>query len=91
MHPRLPVLAVLVGLLVPGACAAQSMARSVPPADTSATPLSPPSKPVALQALSANTLGAWAGGSFSTGDLIGNIQRAQMGLVGLRYHRLLIP
>ena len=67
------------------------MARSVPPADTSATPLSPPSEPVALQALSANTLGAWAGGSFSTGDLIGNIQRAQMGLVGLRYHRLLIP
>ncbi|PSQ98558.1 MAG: hypothetical protein BRD53_02125, partial [Bacteroidetes bacterium SW_7_64_58] len=67
------------------------MARSVPPADTSATPPSPPSKPVALQALSANTLSAWAGGSFSTGDLIGNIQRAQMGLVGLRYHRLLIP
>ena len=67
------------------------MARSAPLADTSAPTQSPPSKPVALQALSANTVSAWAGGSFATGGPIGNIQRARVGLVGLRYHRLLLP
>lgn len=67
------------------------MARTASPTDTSTTTPSPPSKPVALQALSANTLSAWVGGSVATGGPIGNIPRAQVGLVGLRYHRLLIP
>ncbi|WP_263785413.1 acyloxyacyl hydrolase [Salinibacter grassmerensis] len=40
---------------------------------------------------STNAIGVWAGGSFATGRLIGNIRRARMGLIGLRYHRLLAP
>ena len=40
---------------------------------------------------STNAVGVWAGGSFATGRLIGNIRRARVGLVGLRYHRLLAP
>lgn len=42
-------------------------------------------------ALSTNAVGGWVGGSFATGRLIGNIRRARVGLVGLRYHRLLAP
>ncbi|WP_157942141.1 acyloxyacyl hydrolase [Salinibacter altiplanensis] len=38
-----------------------------------------------------NAVGAWVGGSFATGRLIGNIQGAHLGLLGLRYHRLLVP
>jgi len=40
---------------------------------------------------STNAVGVWAGGSFATGRLIGNIRRANVGLIGLRYHRLLAP
>ena len=40
---------------------------------------------------STNAVGVWAAGSFATGRLIGNIRRARVGLVGLRYHRLLAP
>ncbi len=36
-------------------------------------------------------MSVWAGGSFATGGLIGNIQRARVGLLGIRYHRLLAP
>ncbi len=36
-------------------------------------------------------MSVWAGGSFSNGGLIGNIQHARVGLIGLRYHRLLVP
>ena len=36
-------------------------------------------------------MSVWAGGSFSNGDLIGNIQHARIGLIGLRYERLLLP
>jgi hypothetical protein len=46
---------------------------------------------MALQALSANTLSVWGGGSFATGGPIGNIQQAQLGILGLRYERLLLP
>lgn len=46
---------------------------------------------MALQALSANTLSVEAGGSFATGGPIGNIQQAQLGVLGLRYERLLLP
>lgn len=46
---------------------------------------------MALQALSANTVSAWGGGSFATGGPIGNIQQAQLGILGLRYERLLLP
>ena len=91
MHAHLPVLAVLVGLLVPEPCAAQPTARAASPLDTSTTPQSATSRPVPLQALSTNTLSAWGGGSVTTVELIGNIQQAQLGMIGLRYHRLLVP
>jgi hypothetical protein len=40
---------------------------------------------------STNALGLWVGGSFASGGPIGNIQPAKVGLLGLRYHRLLAP
>lgn len=43
------------------------------------------------QTFSANAVSAWAGGSFATGGLIGNIPNAHLGLVGIRYQRLLAP
>jgi hypothetical protein len=46
---------------------------------------------VPLQALAANALSAWGGGSFATGNLIGNIRDGQVGMIGLRYQRLLLP
>lgn len=77
LSARLPVLAVLASLILAGPCAAQS----APPRTQSTT----------LQARSTNALGLWVGGSLSNGGLIGNIRRAHVGLVGLRYHRLLTP
>lgn len=47
--------------------------------------------PPSMSAPSTNAVSVWAGGSFATGRLIGNIRRARVGLVGLRYHRLLAP
>ena len=47
--------------------------------------------PPSTSAPSTNAVSVWAGGSFATGRLIGNIRRARVGLVGLRYHRLLAP
>lgn len=91
LHARLPVFTVLVGLLASGSCAAQPTARTASPPDTSTTAQSATSRPVPLQALSTNTLSAWGGGSVTTVDLIGNIQQAQLGMIGLRYHRLLVP
>lgn len=91
LHARLPVLAVLVGLLAPGPCAAQPTVRAAPSTDTSTTAQSTTPRPVPLRALSTNTLSVWGGGSVTTADLIGNIQRAQVGIIGLRYHRLLVP
>lgn len=46
---------------------------------------------MALQALSTNRLSVWGGRSFATGGPIGNIQQAQLGMLGLRYERLLLP
>jgi len=91
LRSRLPVLAVLAVLLVPGPCVAQSTVRPAPSPDTSTTAPSAPVKPVPLQALSANSLSAWGGGSFAPATLIGNISRARVGMIGLRYHRLLVP
>lgn len=61
------------------------------PPDTSAAVPSASSAPVALRALSANTLSVWGGGSFATVTLLGNVQQAQLGLLGLRYGRRLLP
>lgn len=91
MHARLPVLAVLVGLFASGPCAAQPTTRAALSSDTSTTAQSTTTRPVPLQALSMNTLSAWGGGSITTVELIGNIQQAQLGMFGLRYHRLLVP
>ena len=75
MHVRLAIILVLVSLSLAGPCNAQ-------PADS----LAPASAP-----LSTNAVSAWAGGSFATVSLIGNIQDAHVGMLGLRYHRLLAP
>jgi len=99
LRGHLPVLVTLasIHLFVLAPCRAQSAdnlsspdAERVPP-DTSATAASPSSTPLALQALSANALSVWGGGSFATSTLLGNIQQAQLGLLGLRYERLLLP
>ena len=84
---RPPLLAVLASLILVGACAAQ------PAADRPALTPSPgdPPRAASLQTLSTNAWGLWVGGSVSSGGLIGNIRRARLGLVGLRYHRLLAP
>ncbi len=76
LHARLIVVTVLFSLGVVVPCAGQT-ADSLAPASSIAP--------------STNAVGIWAGGSFATGRLIGNIQRARVGLVGLRYHRLLAP
>lgn len=89
LHARLLVLAVLISLLASGPSAAQPTARAASPTDTSTAPQSATSRPA--QVLSTNTLSVWGGGSVTTVDLIGNIHRAQLGMIGLRYHRLLVP
>lgn len=89
LQARLLLLALLVGLLVPGTSTAQSGARTLPPPDTTSPNQS--ATPSSLQSLSTHTLGAWVEGSFASGSLIGNVEKAQIGILGLRYHRLLVP
>ncbi|MFB6273967.1 MAG: acyloxyacyl hydrolase [Salinibacter sp.] len=97
MHARLPVLVVLAALLTSGSCAGQSAngdppSRVAPPDTGAKTPSSPaPSTPVALQARSKNAVSVWIAGSFATGGPIGNLPKARLGLLGLRYERLLVP
>lgn len=97
LRSRLPVVPVVVALLTVGSCVAQPAekdpASTHTTADTStaASPSSIPSTPTALRVLSANAVGAWVGGSFESGGPIGNIPEARIGMVGLRYHRLLTP
>jgi len=95
LQSRLLVVPVLVALLAVPPCMAQP-AETGPvstraTADTSAAASSAPSTPTALRALSANAVGAWVGGSFASGGPIGNIPEVHMGMMGLRYHRLLTP
>ncbi|MEF8815622.1 MAG: acyloxyacyl hydrolase [Salinibacter sp.] len=75
LHVRLVIVTVLISLGLVGPCGAQS-------ADSLASGAASPST---------NAVSAWAGGSFATVSLIGNIQNAHVGLLGLRYHRLLTP
>jgi len=97
LRGHLSVLVALIQLFVLAPCAAQTTgdasAAGNSRLDTSVTTQSsqPSSSPAAVQALSAHTLSAWGGGSFATGTLLGNIQRAQLGILGVRYERLLIP
>jgi len=94
---RLPALVVLVILLVPIVCAAQSSDGNLPRGTASpdsqaeATSRSEPSITMALQARSVHATGVWVAGSFATGGPIGNVSKAQLGLFGLRYERLLVP
>ena len=67
-------------------CAAQ-----VFPSSDSSTATATRARTVPLQALSTNTLSAWGGTSLSAATLIGNVSRARIGMIGLRYHRLLVP
>lgn len=78
MPARLALFTILLSLGVVGPCQGQT-------ADSLAL------STASSQALSTNALSVWAGGSFATGGLIGNIQRARVGLLGVRYHRLLAP
>lgn len=97
LRGRLSALVALIHLLGLATCVAQPTDKASSPAssrsDTSVTTQSPPpsSPPVAVQALSAHALSVWGGGSVATGTLLGNIQQAQLGILGVRYERLLVP
>lgn len=96
MHARLPALVVLVSVLAVPPSAAQSAEGRGPtdaPVDTSTTAQSAltASTSIASQAFSPNRLRVWGGGSFATGGPIGNVPRAQLRLLGLRYEHLLVP
>ena len=87
---------VLFGLLVPGSSVGQSAdggsSPHLAPPDTGHAPAGPTtSVPVALQARSTNALHVWIAGTFATGGPIGNIPKAYLGQIGLRYERLLVP
>ena len=47
--------------------------------------------PVPASRLSLSRFSVWAAGSVSPGGVLGSLQNGWFGLVGLRYHRLLIP
>ncbi|MFB6279515.1 MAG: acyloxyacyl hydrolase [Salinibacter sp.] len=97
MRGRLSALVALIHLFGLATCVAQPTDGAPSPEasrpDTSTTPQSSPSSSstAAVQALSAHTFSAWGEGSVATGTLLGNIQQAQLGILGVRYERLLVP
>ncbi len=60
--------------------------EAVPAADSSDT-----DPPAQSPALSRSMISVWGAGSVTAGSILGQISEGWVGLLGLRYHRLLIP